>query len=192
MIHIFIRPIFILCGLGEVGLIDLRETYVVRNVYFDAIPFILVGFSIHMRKNQYLQSVDSGKKISSQHYLKVAVFWGLISIIESFAVSAIVPSMNCVLYVGTIISEVALFEFCIVHPTVNGILGKMIAKYGQGCSMITYFIHPIVGGAVERLNVTETVFPAVVIAVTIIFSALICECWNLVKTRILEIGQKKQ
>lgn len=46
-VHIFVR--FILVGLGvtSIGPISLNDTYVVRNVYFDAIPFMLLGFKMH-------------------------------------------------------------------------------------------------------------------------------------------------
>ena len=46
-VHVIVRWILITNGISQVGGINLYATYCVRNVWFDALPFILLGYDMH-------------------------------------------------------------------------------------------------------------------------------------------------
>lgn len=62
------------------------------------------------------------------------------------------PNTNCVLYVGTILAEFFAFKYCIKsHSTSENLFWNAVVYFGTNCSMIAYFIHPMVGTADKRI-----------------------------------------
>ena len=171
-VHIFVR--FILVGLGvtSIGPISLNDTYVVRNVYFDAIPFMLLGFKMH-----------DGLRLKTDKELLWMVLFGALSILESLLAMSLFPNTNCVLYVGTILAEFFAFKYCIKsHSTSENLFWNAVVYFGTNCSMIAYFIHPMVGTLIKEFNLSNSIFPFAVIFVTVCVSIILYKFVYFVRT----------
>ena len=73
------------------------------------------------------------------------VLFGALSILESLLAMSLFPNTNCVLYVGTILAEFFAFKYCTKsHSTSENLFWNAVVYFGTNCSMIAYFIHPMV------------------------------------------------
>lgn len=178
LFHIPIRIALVKTGVSDVFGINTSDSLFVRNVWFDAIPFMLVG--LWLRKNQERIQIFSKKCMLPL----VAVGAMAVSIGEYFLTVAILNgiSMRSVLYFGTIVSVISAFTWAVVCPEgVSGRIGKGIEYVGKNLSMIVYFVHVIVGTYLEHYvnkiggvqQVVHAAFPILVIIGTLIVSYLI-------------------
>lgn len=87
--HIPVRLIMLKIGISTISSFDLTSTYIVRNVWFDAIPFMLVGYYLH--KN-YKKQIFSNKILLLVSFVSL-----LVSIIEAFFCSLPMLRVFCIL-----------------------------------------------------------------------------------------------
>lgn len=136
--HIIVRAVIVKIGIAEIGPFSFLETYSVRNTWFDAIPFMLIGMSI--RNNSPI--VISHPKT----YIALAL---IISVGEGYAKDYILglAEMGTVLYIGTVFAVVFAMIWCINNNTQENIFSYI----GEKLSMLIYFLHPIVGWTVQDI-----------------------------------------
>ena len=136
--HIFLRAVIVKIGITGIGAFSFLETYSVRNTWFDAIPFMLIGMTI--RNNNSI--VIKHPKID----IAIAV---IISIGEGYAKDYIfdLSEMGMVLYTGTIFAVVFLMIWCINNNSSENIFSYI----GEKLSMLIYFLHPIVGWTMQDM-----------------------------------------
>ncbi|MCI8288049.1 MAG: acyltransferase [Lachnospiraceae bacterium] len=177
LFHIPIRIALIKAGISDIFGINTSDSLFVRNVWFDAIPFMLIG--IWLRKNQERIFFSKNRTL-----LLIAIGAMAVSIGEYFLTVLFLNgnSINSVLYFGTIVSVISAFIWAILFPEgVNGKIGKGFVYVGKNLSMTVYFVHVIVGtyleycfskigGVQQAINIF---FPVVVIIGTLIVSYLI-------------------
>ena len=93
------------------------------------------------------------------------------------------PNTNCVLYVGTILAEFFAFKYCIKsHSTSENLFWNAVVYFGTNCSMIAYFIHPMVGTLIKEFNLSNSIFPFAVIFVTVCVSIILYKFVYFVRT----------
>lgn len=146
LFHIPIRIGLIKAGISDVFGINTSDSLFIRNVWFDAIPFMLVG--LWLRKNQ------DRIRISPKNPMLPLIAIGamIISIGEYFLTVLILDGnlMSSVLYFGTIASVISAFIWAILCPEgVNSRIGKWIVYIGKNLSITVYFVHVIVGTYLE-------------------------------------------
>jgi surface polysaccharide O-acyltransferase-like enzyme len=145
-IHIPVRFILINSGITGMGLVSIYESAIVRNVWTDGLPFMLIGIHIH-----YIIAKGSSaiiKKNQSKSLLIIAFSFLIISVLEGIVTKIYYPDVSCVLYIGTIISCASFFSYAIVNPEITN---KYLAYIGKNLSMLVYFLHPIVGRYVNGI-----------------------------------------
>lgn len=176
LFHIPIRIALIKAGISDVFGINTSESLFVRNVWFDAIPFMLVG--LWLRKKQEKIRISSKNRLLP--FISISAM--VVSIGEYFLTVAILNGspMSSVLYIGTIISVISAFGWAILCPGgVAGGIGKGVEYIGKNLSMTIYFLHVIVGTYLEHyVNKIGGVnypclFPILVIIGTLFVSYLI-------------------
>lgn len=179
ILHILGRAILVWSGETEFLGVGLSETVVVRNVWFDAIPFMLVGLSI--RVNQEKIHIFMAKYNFKFYYFVIGL---LVSIGEFYLTKAIGLELNSVLYFGTIAAVVYAFIWATENPyglTKNWI-GHCFNHIGKNESMLVYFLHYYIGeylfffvkkigGNVEQLSIYF--FPALVLFFSLLVSFLL-------------------
>lgn len=109
-----------------------------------------------------------------------------ISVAESFLTIRIMrpENMNCVLYFGTIIAVVSFFLYCVNSP--QGTKNRFLQYIGDKLSMIIFFIHPIVGFYILRVDlwdnlILRNLLPVVVMTLTTGISYVIYNVWMKIK-----------
>lgn len=181
LIHILLRLFLIKNGISHIGTADIYSSSVVRNVWLDAIPFMLLGIYI----NEHNKLFGKNKLI-----LGIAITSVVISILEAYIVKTITKPyiVSSVLYFGTIVCVYFSFLFAIYNPDTNC---KLLEIIGKKLSMIIFFIHPIIGLQVEnflsRYSVSKIVFvnlrPIIIVVVTIIVSYCVYKFVEFIKTK---------
>lgn len=174
LFHIPVRIVLIKCNVHQLLGVDTSESLFVRNVWFDAIPFMLLGLGIRTQ----------GIKIKKYSVLPILSFIALmISVVEMFLTKDFLgdTQISSVLYFGTIIAVVSAFLWAILNTkeTLNS-FQKLFEYIGKHLSMIVYFIHVIVGTWLQYLcggkfggRVSQYVFPMLVIVITVTISWLL-------------------
>lgn len=168
-IHTIIRWVLILTGLSNIGAINLYATYSVRNVWFDALPFMLIGYGL--RKKYYRRCEQSENKP-----LSVLFFMSLLlGVAESIILKNVNSNVNCVLYLGIISADIAIFKLSICNPAIGS---KSVFEFvGKNLSMIVYFTHveieSIVSEAAELLKINDMLIYRILYPFIIITFALI-------------------
>ena len=140
VIHIPIRLMLISTGVNIFFGARIYESYSVRNAWFDGLPFMLIGLSIRY----YEQRIKFDKLIVPLRC--ILVLSGFTSIFEMFFCKSYFGTrIQCVLYVGTIVSVVIAFIISIGYPSGNKHRWfKLVADLGKNLSMTVYFIHVII------------------------------------------------
>lgn len=177
-IHIPVRVLLIKCVGGGYSLLGMaiERTASVRNVWFDALPFMLIGMYISKNKSKL--------NFKNKTLFSLSIIGLVESCVEYYITNYVVYPyhIDCVLYIGTIISVVSIFILCVKNEHVY--INHIIEHIGQQLSMIIYFIHPIVGSYINLYMKNKTVYglalykniqPILIIVVTII----IAHCINL-------------
>lgn len=137
LIHIPVRLYAIKTGIKSIGGISLLESYSVRNTWFDAIPFLLMGIAI--RKYPV--------KIS--HPLVISVFAMLMSVGECFFQKKMLKPqvVYSVLYIGTVIAVICTFIWALKSEGKSNVFSVIGHKY----SMLIFFLHPIAGQFLQNM-----------------------------------------
>ena len=141
--HIPVRIVLMRNNVRQLLGVNPAESFFVRNVWFDALPFMLIG--INMRTHDF--------KTKSRRLLPIISFAALLlSVGEMYLTKAITTNiqMASVLYVGTIVSVVSAFAWAIANNEKNlKVFLRPMEYIGRNLSMIVFFIHPIVGNYLE-------------------------------------------
>ena len=122
--------------------------------------------------------------------------WGGIGLVVSVAEAYFVRwqtaanPLGCVLYFGTIVAVVCVFCYAVQNPQIDC---RMMEYIGDKCSMLIYFLHPVIGwyitfcfqlvGVMDNPMI-QLLFPLIVVCLSM-FIALILQR---VKTIIKQIG----
>ncbi len=164
--HIPIRVILIKLNVHQLFGMMTAQTSFVRNVWFDAIPFMLIGLGIRAKD-------ISVKKISLLPF--ITIFATLMSVSEMFLTNRFLgyDRISSVLYCGTIVAVVSAFLWAISNnrESLNPLL--IAFEYiGKHLSMIVYFIHVIVANYIQRLILREEQ-PWVLLVLVMFFSIII-------------------
>ena len=177
-VHIIGRWILIIIGIKQLGEADLYATYCVRNVWFDALPFLLLGYDMHKNKRK-----------SCEKTVWWMIIGGLIlSIIEFLILNLVNSNVECVLYIGTIIASCGLIKLSILQPALWR--GNIIEKIGDKLSSITYFIHVEVESVVTTAlgmigfttyKVYEVVYPILIVSAVLVSALIIVRFQALTK-----------
>ncbi len=176
-IHIPVRMVLIKYGILSVGEMLLSTSASVRNVWFNALPFMLLGISIRNGKLK----VSGSKKLIYIGGIALAI-----SVFESFLINRIMAPENvsCVLYFGTIVAVVSFFIYSVYTP--QGINNHLLEYIGDKLSMIIYFIHPLVGFYILRVDlwknlILKNLLPFIVMIITTWISYVIYKLFNKIK-----------
>ena len=170
-IHIVLRFVLVnIFNITQFSILDFTQTYSVRNVWLDAIPFMLIG--IAFKKNEIKQYPIL--------FLRTGLFIGIfISIIETFFIRT-KANYAVVLYIGTIVAVIFAFLEAVIYPKINlnNYIIKIIYYIGNKLSMIIYFIHPIVGDKLYPIiskydKIHPFWFPIIILLSSILLSYLI-------------------
>lgn len=176
-VHIIVRVVLIKLQFNMMFEVDLYQTWIVRNVWFDAIPFLLIGLSLH-----YYKSIGKLKDLSVER----TIFLSLVALFLSIGEMALTqkyiePKIESVLYVGTVVSVILAFVLAIEYPQGKKNLGFHVIEFvGKNLSMTVYFIHVIVAhflnAIIENTRLYyfwQGIFPILVIIVTVLIAYLI-------------------
>lgn len=140
-VHVPVRLYAVLNGGGMIAGMSLNASASVRNVWFDAIPFMCIGIAIRYYKPHFV----------SNTVIYIGLYAAILSILEASMVKEIsqFSDTNCVLYLGTVVAVVCFFAFAISNP--NKMRNVVLEWIGDKLSMIVFFIHPIVGFYLKRI-----------------------------------------
>lgn len=181
LIHIPVRMYLIKSGISSLHGIPLIDTWSVRNTWFDAIPFMLIGISL---------KVNIEFRVS--HPLIISSLAAVCSVGgHFFSVKMLEPyQMSSVLYAGTVISVVMALYWAIQQVDLGR--GKVLAVVGEKYSMLIFFLHPIVGWTLKEIishfyvadlgRIVEIIFCLSVIGIT----TIIAMCAYKVKQSLLQ------
>lgn len=173
IVHVFVRWIIILLGIIKLGDIDLLASYSVRNVWFDALPFMIIGYGFHQKQQKYIE------KLQSAILIMTTIIGIIIAIFESFILKSLNQNVECVLYIGIIISVISLFLLSIKNPMYGQ--GSIWEHIGANLSLITYLIHveieSIIGNFAELLRIEKTsiyfcLYPVIVICCVLLVAQI--------------------
>ncbi|MCI8599032.1 MAG: hypothetical protein HFJ10_11450 [Lachnospiraceae bacterium] len=142
-VHIPIRILIVKLGITSVWGMDTGQTAIVRNTLFDALPFMLLGVWLKGNKEKI--------KLHNYQLIFIAMTGIVVSVFESYITEWFVRpyKIGCVLYVGTIVADLALFIYAINNGSKAG---RGFWEYiGEHLSMTIYFIHPLVGKYIRML-----------------------------------------
>ena len=160
-LHIPARLILIKSGIMTVGDMPLSSAASVRNAWLDALPFMFLGVFIRKRLK-----ISTPKK-----YLYIGLIATLISVAESFlTIKVMFPqNVSCVLYLGTIVAVASFFIYSVYSPHERK--NPFWQYIGDKLSIIIFFIHPLVGFYVSRVNLWDhfilaNLLPLVVMIIT--------------------------
>lgn len=175
--HIPVRLVLAKSGIQQILGVSIIENIVVRNVWFDAFPFMLIGFCIRTHN------------ISIQKYRLlplISVVAMFVSVAEMYLTRCLLgdeQQLSSVLYVGIIISVVSAFVWAISNTNDRLNPFQTFLEYiGKYLSMIVYFINIIVRTYLEpllsavaegRASIVQQLFPIVVICSTLIVSDIV-------------------
>ena len=129
--------------------VKLLETMSVRNVWLDAIPFMLLGLGIHKNQDKMIFKKNVVRFLPILSLMAI-----LVSVGEFFLTCWIMQEqrIGSVLYIGTILSVNFAFLWAIKNPEgIRNPLGKGLEFIGKNLSMTIYFIHVIVGTYIEQM-----------------------------------------
>lgn len=135
--HIFLRAAVIKLGVTGIGAFSFLASYSVRNTWFDAIPFMLIGMAIRKDRKILIQRPA------------IAITAALaLSIVESLVLKYVLGlgEMGTVLYVGTVLAVTIAMIYATSHCGHEDILSQI----GEKLSMLVYFLHPIVGWTMQN------------------------------------------
>ena len=139
LFHIPVRFLLAKNGVHQLFWVNVSESMFVRNVWFDALPFMLIGLCIrtHCIKIRNYRILPT-----------VSVTAILVSIAEMYLTNLALGDnpISSVLYIGTIISVVSAFVWAVLNKTETlNLFQKPLEYIGKNLSMIVFFIHVIVG-----------------------------------------------
>lgn len=170
--HIFGRLILYALGVKMLFGQPISETSTVRNVWFDAIPFMLLGY--------YYRTKTLKNRAYSFTY--VVIIFGILPILFSLCEGLVlnkITDLNYVLYIGTVFSVLFLSRFAQRNPS---LVVPCFTRIGRELSLIIYFIHPIVGMEISRyakyfeINMERTfdfLYPIIVVIITVIIADIL-------------------
>ena len=140
-VHIPVRILLLKAGFTEFLGEQVADSAFVRNVWFDALPFMFTG--IWLRANGVPEIIaNRSNRLPIVSAATLAVSIGELYITRSFLGGV---RVNSVLYFGTIFSVLSAFIWGICNPEgMKGRIGKCIEYIGKNLSMTVYFIHVIV------------------------------------------------
>ena len=177
-VHIPVRMFLIKSGITTVGEMPLNAAASVRNVWFDALPFMFTGLAIR----------KSDIEISNpQKFIYIGLIAVAISIVESFLTVRIMfpASVSCVLYLGTIVAVVSFFIYSVY--SVQEKINQFWQYIGDKLSLLIFFIHPLVGFYILRSNlwdnsILRNLLPMIVMIITTGISYIIYNIWIKMKS----------
>ena len=193
LFHVIVRIILLKYGITQILGMDVGASAFVRNVWFDAIPFMSIG--LWLRKS----GIPDRVMRISKWLPMVSVLALVISVIEYYVTTLFLGevAVSSVLYFGTIVSVIAAFIWAVCNPGgVASGFGKAMGYIGKNLSMIVYFIFVIVASYLQFIVydvialdeedplVINLLFPTIVILCTIAIA------WIIYKFRL--IIEKKQ
>ena len=180
VIHLVIRPLLFRYTNFDLWEIGLGDSEVVRNLWFDTIPFLLMGMRIHQK------DINSHNK----HLAALTIIGITLSICEAFFINIYTNNnLRCVCYMGTIIASFSLVVYAINNPVIrSGFFkkGGLLHYIGSELSTIVFFIHPIVIYYVSKYiisNISNKFVLKIMCVVIIILSLLIAHmCRQILKS----------
>lgn len=181
---VFLIPVRVILaknGVHQLFGVNISESFFVRNVWFDALPFMLIGLNIRTHNSR----VHNYKLLPI-----VSIAALLISIVEMYLLKSVMCNnqISAVLYAGTIISVVTAFLWAVSNTKeMIHVLQKQLEYIGKSLSIIVYFIHVIVGTYLQNklgggASLVQAFFPAIVICVTLIVSDIIFRIYRRIST----------